>query len=411
MSGVATSARELLALARELAEQTTQPTVEDREAAITALGRAGRTLHRLAFLEAKPSAAVEQLADACRSAAAGWPARPGRLPDLVGAACDLLGRAEYEASSDARWVAVVAVTQTARGCVELALRDDRYARVPALRWVHAAAVTVEREAARQPPALLDGGLLDTPVPHAERDHAGPEAVRNALARLQQALKRDTYSAPLPVTAALATAAAAEQIARGCAQVAADRDSTSRGAWRQAPASWQVIQLALVRFEDGSRRRGTPPHASVHAALRLHRAWTRALPEIIEADAGAATLQGAAHQLPLLAHRLDAAMLRWRRELNLFAKARDLTRREELVSAILSNSAVRINEVDLVPVAKAIRVAERLSTALAIALDPLSRDRYVRRRTTADRALDADAHWAARLVTHADHVVSPPALAV
>lgn len=100
---MATTARELLALAGECAEAMPAG-VESAEIAVTALGHVGRALGRMLPLDdhgftGAPALMVDQLVAACRSAASTWQPREGRLPDLAGAATDLIGRqVEYGAT-------------------------------------------------------------------------------------------------------------------------------------------------------------------------------------------------------------------------------------------------------------------------------------------------------------------------
>lgn len=396
---MATSARELLAMVRDQSTALKQPGTDDANAAITAAGHAGRALHRLVEPRANSRTprwnGVAQLSRACESAAADWPPWEGRLPDLVGVACDLVGRDGHDVGPDDRWAVAVELAATARRCVEVALRNRPYAHVPKLRWVHGTAVAVEREAARRPPPPGSGTLLDRPVPASSSGQRPQTGVLDEIAALAQALRSEAASAPLPVVAALAAAAASEDAAHTCVHTLTRNTRNARSAWaaeHQAPASWRVVQAALVRFEDGSRHRGAPPSASVAAALRVHEALARDPVTGRPGDEVTASLARVAEQLPPIARELQRAAVRWGREQVLFAKARDLVRREELVPAILANRAVRIAEIDLVPVVAALRVAERLSGALAATANS-ALDRPTPTRV---RALDADARWAARL---------------
>lgn len=424
---MATTARELLALAREEARQAEQPTVEQAEAAITALGVAARELQRRAIADTCGGGdrerwiAVNQLIAACDAATAAWPARPGRLPDLVGAACDALGTHTAELGENARWALAVELSRACRHCAAAALRHGPYARVPPLRWVHAAAVEVERQAARRPPEPGSGIVLDLPVPSPHPVTAPHHAaVLNAAGTLGRALRRECVPGPLSIRAALATVAAAEDAARRCAGFASTHSRTSVGAWRHAPDSWQIIYAALVRFQDGSRRRHAEPSATVQAALGVEQALAR-IGSDHDMDAEAATaLRTVANQLPLLARELDLAARRWGRDEVLYARARDLLRTDELVPAILNDATVPATAEHLSPIITAVHVTERLSAALSAELNqtagrlghqPQPHLVASHERQARDRQLHADAAWAARLSVRVPDIASPASLLI
>lgn len=396
---MATSAREVLALVRDYAAAA-QPAVADAEAAIAALGHTGRALQRLiapwAGGHAKEWSDVEHLARACRAAAAEWSPRPGRLPDLVGVACDIVGRHDSELGRDERWAVAVEVATAARRCVDAAQRHEPYARVPTLKRARVAAAAVEREAAHRPPAARSGTVLDKPIP-AIYDGSPDASVLDAVAALSQALRRDTYQAALPITAALATAAAAEQVSRACLTVGRPQTTVGRMPWQTTPASWQVVQAALVRFDDGSRRRSLGPSPSLAAAVRVHEAVAQLRSRDDPNDAAVTTLPRVAAELPVLARALERAAIRWSREHTLFARAQNLVRREELVPAILAKRVVPIDELDMVPVIAALRVSERLSSSLAAELNGV----VDRSRSERECSLETDARWAARLAARFD----------
>lgn len=423
---MATTARELLALACGEASRVEQPTVEQAEAAITAFGYAARELRWLAMATADRAAdsqrwsAVGQLIAACGAATAAWPARPGRLPDLVGAACDVLSTRTGERGEKERWAVTVELSRTTRHCAELALRHRPYVRVPALHWVHAAAAEVERRATQRPPEPGSGIVLDLPVP-APRPVAHPAAVFDAAANLGRALRDERTAGPLSISAALATMAAAEDAARRCVVFASTSGGSNEGVWRYAPDSWRVAYGALVRFQDaGCRRRNADPSETVRVAFGLQRALAR-IGRDGDVDAQEATaLRGVANQLPLLARELNLAARRWAGERTLYARARDLLHTEDMVPAILTDSTVPATAEHLGPVVAAIRTAERLSAALPVELNrtagqlghqPQPQLAAAHALQAADRHLDADAKWAARLAARVGEIEIPNSLAL
>lgn len=392
---MATSARDLLTHARHYAERLDPPDWVDAEAAIAALRYAGRELTRVADAAAQGDqrwSPVNGLARVCVQTTESWDARPGRLTDLVGAACDVLGR-EDVLHDDERWTVAVHITQAARRCIEVALRHPPYAQIPTLRLAHSAAVAVEQVAALHPPEPAAGAVLDRPVPGQGDTATG---LLDAFGSLHRALRRDAADGPVSVAAVLATATVAEQIARACTDLTHTPAGTPAGtpadaAARAAPSGWRAVQAALSRFDDGSRRRNATPTPTVDAARSVHDALTRAQAEPILDRHTAATVRLLAAQLPSLARDLTAAATRWANKHTLYGRARDLQRRDDRVPALLTNAVVRADEPDLLPVLTALTVARRLSAALS-ATTPTNR------ATLAD-----DARWADRIAHHADHI--------
>lgn len=415
---MATSARELLGLARAHANAATSPTAEDAVSAITALTYVGRQLRQLlppdssrARGDVREWSAADQLSRACDTATMTWPSYDGRLADLVGAACDLLDARQRQLSTDERWAVAVELSETSRSCAELALRHPPYAAVPALRWVHAAALRVAHCVGRRP-APATTAALDLLVPAPEvADTRDRFATLDAVAELSHALRQDAATGRLPIAAALATAAGAEQASRVCATLGASWSRDSKTVWRQAPTAWRLVHAALIRFHDG-RSRSDASLASVQAAERLRQSLTRlpAVHVVVDAE-DATTLRRAAGQLPFVARQLEREVMRWADQPVAFARARHLVRREELVEAMLKNAVVRVGPGDLMPVVAGIRAAGRLSSALAEQLDqPTGR----RTRSLAippsggrrpDLRLETDARWAERLAARVGEVSS------
>jgi hypothetical protein len=406
---VATCAADLLELAGHHARQAEAVSVDEADAAIAAIGLAGRQLERVipdrSELEAGSSLdipAVTQLVMACRSASDQWAPARGRLPDLVGSACDLIERAGVGASADESWRVTVELAATIRRCVDVALTHHPYARVPALRWVRASAVGVEQEAVRRPPTPASRAALEilVPVLGGGRRPTPQTRLLNALAQLGEALRVDARCGPPPVSAALAIAAAAQDFSLSCTTALASNTAPRmRSPAMEAPASWRVVHAVLVRFEDGSRRRGAEATRTVEAAQWLQRAVARFSREDVELAVRLRVLTRGADHLPRLAHQLEAATMRWQRGQRVFARARDLVRREELVDEMLANAVIPAGDIDIERAATTIRVAGRLSSALARDL------RVATRGVTGPRLepqeLDLHARWVAQTAARLD----------
>jgi len=398
---MATTAGELLTLARQHADQIAFPTAAEAHAAVTALRYVATRLrqpHDHGTAEPSPGN-VERLADACARTKASWPGSPGRLPDLVGVGCDALARQDLD-GADERWAAIVRLAEVARGCVNVALRFPPYARVQTLQDVRRAAVAVERDAALRPSDRAAMSVLDRPIP--DSSGMGHVALLDGIGLLQQALSRDMAHEPLPVAAAISAAAVAEDIALAAARIA-ERDTDTAG--RHAPAAWQAVQAAWIRFEDGSRRLTATPSSSVEAAMRLADTVGR----VVAADQldprTTAVLGAAAEQLPRLARQLTVATGQWVRHRSLDANANDLVRRDDLVPAMLTSAVVPANEVDLIPAVTAMRVAECLSTELADA----ATGRGGREHLTRERrhVFDTDVRWAERIAARSRALAPVP----
>lgn len=405
---MATTARELFALAADYAGAMPEG-VESAEMAISALGYVGRALSRMPLDEhgvTDPSAPmIEQLATACRSTAMTWPPRTGRLPDLIGAATDLVGR-QVDWGGEARWDVAVELAQAARRCVEVALRHHPYAQVPVLRWVHATAAGVELDAARRPPGRMPDDALDRPVPSNDLTDSECQVRRRVLeatACLLHAIRQERRDGGLHVDAALATVAVAERASQLCIKHRATSNRVA-GVGRHVPEAWQIVYAALVRFDDGSRGPGRTPSTCVRLAMQLQQELQRSEPVIAlgrPPGIGADLVSAIGGTVPMIARELDDAVLQWGESRAVFARARDLVRSDAMVPALLADAIVPVGQVELAPVARSLQVAARLSCALAIEIGSAGS------RGVDHEALLSELQWVDRVATRVREFGTPP----
>jgi hypothetical protein len=401
---VASTARDLLHQANELANRMVEPDAATGSAAVTALGHTARALSVLDVSRTgvERAAAVSELASACRAAEGEWAHQPGRLVDLVGAASDLLRRTSVGVSGEEAWAVAVEFGESARRCVEVALRYGPYTQVPSLSWVHDACCTVERLYARHAGTAVPGRVLDVAAPAVYPSVRGAAGLIDATAALCWSVRADLSGGAVPVRAALAGAAAAELLAEACLVHSASLD----GPWRHTGQAWKVLYAALARFHDDHESRHAQPVPAVQATVRVERAVAelqsrRSTADAVTRSADTRAVQLIARSLPRLARQLEHAVDQWGQRRCVYARARTLARSEELVPAIIADTAVLAGPIELIPVTTAVRVAQRLSCALAhqltgepahdAQLDP--------------RSLDQAAGWAARLAQRVDQLAT------
>jgi hypothetical protein len=154
--------------------------------------------------------------------------------------------------------------------------------------------------------------------------------------------------------------------------AAQRIHPGTEPWTGPPAgpAWRAVRTALRPYDDGSRRPHSDAPPAVGAALRLHASLNRPGSEPQSpSEPLRAVVAAAAQHLPTLATQLMYCTVRsWADTGALMAYARDVPPREERVAAYLRGyrpgGLVRVDAIDLQPVAGALHNARLLSLAVA-----------------------------------------------
>jgi hypothetical protein len=214
------------------------------------------------------------------------------------------------------------------------------------------------------------------------------------------------------------AAAAEISSRCAAAVTAAATGDEPGRLPPAAVAWELTGRISMVFEDGRRVRPTDPRGVVP--------WARTLADALVEDVGSPADVGAlrdrhdlarltrgvqqvAHQIPVLADQLTAAVDRWSRTGQLYASARDLPRMEHMpedrVRAVIAGRRVPAHGADLDRLRHVLARAADLSTALADARHRATAADLPAQRHLADlHAQRARAPGAAeRLLGHAQEV--------
>ncbi len=341
-------------------------------AALDDLGRALCLIGRSAPLEPTrmrltQHAALESFGIRCRRLAELWPHTPGRLGQLTAVAADIVAADAGQLDDGQRWAVGIELGSTAARLIESACLCGPYDRLADVERARRTARAVRELGRRLPPGPVDRVVLDRPI--VNLDSPGPSTVAAAAAGLSRAVEADARAGVLDVRAALAACTAAESAAQLGVEVAdhlSSTDSSRGGSWRRAPQAWQVLNAALVRFDDGGRRRGDYPGATREWAQRLHEAALSLLdPQNRPAEADAATAARAtANQLPTIAGHLHSAISGWADAGRLIARARHLPRSGEHVDAVVHNRFVIATPGDVGPVLLAAQVTARLAAAQA-----------------------------------------------
>lgn len=297
------------------------------------------------------------------------------LVDLAGAAADVIGRRSAQRmDADERWALAKEVATAARRCAQFANRFAPYNDVPALLRVLRLTHVIRQLAALDPPGVAARASLDAPIASRAvplKTVTGLEAV-DAAAGLLRALEQARRDGTLTMRGALAISASAESTTAHTARLASELGGrTSRSlAWSHASDSWRVVQAALVRFDDGSRF-ASPT-----------------MPSLTD-----------------IAGQIETAVARWAQTGRLFARARSLPLSEERVPELIHDHAVVVRPRDIGAVLISMRVAHRLSCALAVELDRSAghigeqpQPRLIRALATAARlpGVERDARWANEL---------------
>jgi hypothetical protein len=375
---VATSGQDLLSEIARLTD-VTHPDAALADQAITAVSHTARALLRLAGGNNDPrrpaivrrQLVLRELGTVSRLAASRWAPVQGRLPDLAGAAADvlgMLGMRDPRLDQDSQWAAAVALSAVTRRCVEAATRFPPYARVPELVRLSRVAAIVAHVAALDPPRQGQGAILDMSIPAADLSSGLSPArqVAESAAGLVNVLERETRANVLHLYAALAASAAAESVARYSSALA--YAPGKRQQRQRASGAWQLLQTSLIRFDDGSRYVSASPSSVTRWALHLTDGIER-LPEAPRHASAADPdeLEGiwfAAGQLGSIAAHIEKAMYRWAGDGKLFAKARGLPQSERHVRAVVSDRVVMATSHDLSDVVASARLAGHTSAELA-----------------------------------------------
>ncbi|MCZ2849803.1 hypothetical protein [Modestobacter sp. VKM Ac-2978] len=405
---MATSLGQLLDALADTA-QSTEPTAAARADAGTALGQLGRALAQLRRDGLSPAIGdqreqqVAALAVACSELAARAPATESTLARLAGAAADTLAGLYDHTTVATRWAAATAVAETVTPLVQV-IAGGLHAG-PAGQWlaeVERQSVLVQQTAALQPPSRADTAILDRPLAGpailTSSDPAAvvPDAVAVLLRATGSAAECPSVAEVLAYTLAAETLSDAAQRLDSAAQPAAGQAA--------APA-WRAVRTALRPYDDGSRRPHHDAPPAVHAALRLHASLNRpGLDHALRSKPLREAVAAAAQHLPTLATQLMYRTVRsWADTGALVAYARDVPPREERVAAYLRGyqlgGLVRVDAVDLQPVAGALHNARLLSLAVATRAAavgvPTAAD-FPRRALAANQALLGQPQTAAAL---------------
>lgn len=396
--------------------QAAPRTAATRADAATAIGQLGRALTRLRHDGVSPAIGdhrerqIASLAMACTELGSRAPATESTLSILAAAAADTLAVLHDHMTVGARWAAATAVAETVTPLVYV-IGGDLPAG-PAAQWLHQVerqSVLVQQTAALQPPSRAGSAILDRPLAgHAPTSADPASVVPFAVAAMLRATGR-VDEVP-SVAEVLAFTLAAETLS-GAVQRLDTSATTSEGG---AASGWRAVRQSLRPYDDGTRR--PQPHAppGVDAALRLHRALDTPGSRAAQPDEPLrGVVVAAAQHLPTLASQLLYRTVRhWADDGALLAYARDVPPREERVAAYLrgyqTGGLVRVNAVDLEPVAGALHNARLLSldiaTRVAAQREGLDAD-FPRRSLAANQAalqrpeamaaLDAARHEAGR----------------
>jgi hypothetical protein len=417
-----------------LAAQTAPPEVdaEHAETRATALGHAGRALLALADESirvesgrlAKRRLITAELAAACRDAAALWPPRPAPAVDLAAAAADLTAVTAPGLDRDQRWAGAMALADLARDCAAAARSFPPYARVPGLARVMRVSTMLTAAAAIDSPAPRAWAWLDRPVPagRVAANASPPDRVLECVASLVDELGHELRDGRLNVYSALASSAAAEDCARRAEVVLRVLGRPQPYDHKRAPAaqSWQVLQAALIRFDDGSRHSAAARSAVPGLALSLHESPSAMLlvPDRGNLDEVATAARFVANQLPAVAETVEDAVLRAAQDGRLVARARSLGTSDEHIIAKIHDQPVVVTPRDVGPVLHTARVTARLSASLAVELDRSSNTIGRQPQPYLVRALGdglrpdelaRDAVWTRRLADRCVAVQHTPAL--
>lgn len=414
---MATSIADLLDDLQGLTRHVEQVDADTAGQAITSLGHLGRGLALLADADDIPrpipterSLVLRDVASTCIRAAGQWPRMDGRLPELAAVAADVVGRRAPRLDASEQSLLVGELNQVARDCLGIAKRFPPYAQILILTRAERAATRCAQVVRPQHAAARAGMILDEPVPATRIGTEASPARRmsNSIAGLAHAVQADARDGTLSVYAVLAAAAAAETASTRADAVAEQLNGGRPVRRSAAPQAWRVVQAALLNFDDGSRYSKAPPSVVVDWAVRLQES-VDALPNratsLAEVHEGATAARAVANQLPALADQIAGAVQRWATGGRLYARARSLPPSERHVPEMLHNRVVIATPEDVAPVARAARVAGRLSTALAVELDRTAGriGRQPQRHLAAALAtglnadrLAHDAQWAERL---------------
>jgi len=403
---MATSLGQLLDALADTA-QTTEPTAAARADAGTALGHLGRALAQLRYDGVSPAIGdrreqqVAALAAACTELGARAPATESSLARLAAAVADTFAVLHPQTTVATRWAAATAVAETVTPLAQVIAGGLPTG--PAAQWlteVERQSVRVQQTAALQPPSRADSAILDRPlVGPAVLTGSDPAlVVPDAVAVL---LRATSGAAESPsVAEVLAYTLAAETLSDAAQRL----DPVAEPGTGQAAPAWRAVRAALRPYDDGSRRPHHDAPPAVHAALRLHASLNRP-----GSDAGSqpeplrAAVAAAAQHLPTLATQLMYRTVRsWADTGALVAYARDVPPRDDRVAAYLRGyqlgGLVRVDAMDLQPVAGALHNARLLSLAVAARAaesGPRSTD-FPRRALAAHQALLEQPQTAAAL---------------
>ncbi|CCH88525.1 protein of unknown function [Modestobacter italicus] len=370
---MATSLGQLLDALADTA-QTIEPTAAARADAGTALGQLGRALAQLrrdgvsSAIGDRREQQVAALAVACTELAVRAPATESTLARLAGAAADTLAGLYDHTTVATRWAAATAVAETVMPLAQVIA--EGLPAGPAAQWlaeVERQSVLVQQTAALQPPSRADAAILDRPL-SGSPVLASPDPellVPDAVAVLLRVTGGGAE--PPSVAEVLAYTLAAETLSDAAQRL---HPGTEPGAGPPAALAWRAVRTALRPYDDGSRRPHEDAPPAVHAALRLHAALNHPGAEPSgRSEPLRAAIAAAAQHLPTMATQLmDRTVRSWADTGALVAYAWDVPPREERVAAYLRGyqlgGLVRVDAVDLLPVAGALHNARLLSVAVA-----------------------------------------------
>ncbi|KQS64316.1 hypothetical protein [Modestobacter sp. Leaf380] len=365
------------------------PTPGTRADAALALGQLGRALQQLRqdgvskAIGAQQERQVGALGLACTEVSRRAPANEGTMGTLAAAAADTLAALYDHSTVSARWAMATAVTDAVTPVARLV--GGGLPAGPTSQWldeVYRQSVLVQQTAALNPPSRAGAAILDRPLPGPTVP--GSTDPRDVVPETVAVLLRATGSSrnTPSVAEVLAYTLAAETLSSAVQRL--DGTAAPEGGQLAAPG-WRAVRSALRPYDDGTRR--PHPHAppAVDAALRLHGALSH--PDAESSPGLHGVLAAAAQHLPTLASQLLYRTVRsWADSGTLLAYARDLPPRDDRVAAFLRgyqpSGLVRVNAVDLQPVAGAIHNARLLSLDVAARVAPADMDADFPRRSLA-----------------------------
>ena len=296
----------------------------------------------------------------------------GWLSMVAAAAVDTITLMRADLGNQQRWAIATAVTDTLGPLTVVALHGNITAdRRRALVGADAAAMVVQRLAALDPPLAVDCAALDWAVPNPAP--VPRAAAATVITEATAGLEYSTRSQPGTLSLAdyLAVGISVEALSRAAGSLP-DANRATINAAATASRGWAAARAVLNPFDDGSRRPHTDAPPVVGHALVLYDALSTALRQLSQPGHPSAPVRAAVtaalQRVPVIADHLQLTLTQWAHSGALLGFARDLTLREDHVSAHLhgydSRGLVRADIPDLAPARTTLLTAKILSIELA-----------------------------------------------